>query len=795
MSWSNLIGASCIALAAAAASGAGDAPEADSAAIELFESRIRPVLAETCFRCHGGEKTAHDLRVDSREALLKGGRSGPAVVPGRPEESLLFSAIEHRDGGEFQMPPGSKLPAETIAAFAAWIRQGAAWPADRPGANAFESRRHWAYRPVQTVALPAASAWSDHPVDRFIAAGWSARGLKPAPPAERRALIRRLYFDLWGLPPTPGEIDAALADPSPDAWPRLIDRLLESPHYGERWGRYWMDVVRYADTAGDNADYPVPEARLYRDYLIDSFNADKPFDQFIREQIAGDLLAAEALRSGGGSDRFAEQTIATGFIALSRRYATGPYELWHLTLEDTIDTVGRAFLGLTFKCARCHDHKFDPVTQEDYYALYGIFASTQFPWAGGEEFHSKQIGRMHFPPLLPDDDVAPRLREHQAAVEELQAQIQQAETDGAKDRVKELKRSLRDVLRSGGPAGVPCAYAVRDAAPTDVPLQRKGDPAQPGPVIPRRMPAFLDLSAEPIPAGQSGRLQLARWLTRPDHPLTARVMVNRIWQHHFGKGIVATPSNFGTSGEPPTHPELLDFLAGYFIDHGWSVKAVHRLILTSQTWQLSSNIVDDSAAADPDNRYYWRHDRRRLDAEAIRDALLFVSGTLNLERPGQHPFPDIKTWTWTQHAPFKDVYPSSHRSVYLMTQRIQRHPFLALFDGPDTNTTTDVRSSSIVPLQALFWMNSPLVHEQAEHFARRLLAAAPDDGGRLRTAFVLAYGREPSPTDEIPRYIDYARRYRAELTNAGVAPEQRELETWTSLARILLGANEFLYVD
>jgi hypothetical protein len=772
---------------------AQDATEA--ASIELFETRIRPVLAEICFRCHGGEKTAHELRVDSREALIKGGQSGPAVVPGKPEQSLLLTAIERREGSDYQMPPGGKLPSETIAAFAKWIQQGALWPAESSGPNPFEQRRHWAFQPVGRIEPPADVGGSNHPVDRFIAAGWRDHGLRPAPLADRRTLVRRVYFDLLGLPPSPTEIDAFLADMTPDAWPRLIDRLLESPHYGERWGRYWMDVVRYADTAGDNADYPIPEARLYRDYVIDAFHRDKPFDEFIREQIAGDLLAAKAM-GNGERGKFAEQTIATGFLALSRRYATAPYELWHLTLEDTIDTVGRAFLGLTFKCARCHDHKFDPVTQEDYYALYGIFASTQFPWAGGEEFHSKQLGRMHFAPLSPADEIARETADHLAAVESLQSRIKQAEADGSKDALKDLKGELRDRLRRGAPPGVPCAYAVREGTPVDAPLQYKGDPSQPGPVIPRRMPAFLGLSDEPIPAGQSGRLQLANWLTRPDHPLTARVIVNRVWQHHFGKGIVATPSNFGMRGEPPTHPELLDFLARYLVEHEWSIKALHRLILTSQTWRLSSLSNPESVAADPDNRFYARFERRRLDAEAIRDALLAAAGALQLERPGEHPFPDIKAWTWTQHAPFKDVYPSSHRSVYLMTQRLQRHPFLALFDGPDANTTTDERSSSIVPLQALFWMNSPLVHDAADGFAQRLRAASTEDEQRVRTALRLAYGREPHGDEEIDRYLDYLKRYRNELaTTTGLNPDDAERELWASLARIVLCANEFLYID
>ena len=784
------------------------AGKAEEDAETLFETRVRPLLAQTCFRCHGGEKTSHDLRVDSRAALIKGGKNGPAVSPSEPDKSLLLQAIEYREDAEFQMPPEGKLPEETIAAVAKWIKFGAPWPEAKPGAAAFSREAHWAYQPVKKVEPPAdPSGWSEHPIDRFVSAKWRELKLSPAGLADKRTLIRRLYFDLIGLPPPPEEVDAFLGDQSPDAWTKLIDRLLQSPRYGERWGRHWMDVVRYADTAGDNADYPVPEARLYRDYIIDAFNADKPYDQFVREQVAGDILAAQTVLSGGTKDQFAEQTIATGFLALSRRYATGPYELWHLTLEDTIDTVGRAFLGQTFKCARCHDHKFDPITREDYYALYGIFASTQFPWPGGEEYASKQFGRQHFVSLVPPLEALPQFEAHAARMKQLEEEIKTLEAGKKEEDVKARKGELRDLLRTSVPPGLPCAYGVREGTAADAPIQEKGDPAQPGAMVPRRMPALVKLPTEiNVPSGTSGRMQLAQWLTHPGHPLTARVMVNRIWQHHFGRGIVATPSNFGTRGELPTHPELLDYLARYFVEQGWSVKQMHRLILTSNTWRLASNVqspkskVQGQESADTDfgpgtlDFGLAARDRERLDAEAIRDGMLSVAGTLDLKRPGAHPFPDIKTWPWTQHAPFKDVYPSQHRSVYLMTQRIQRHPFLALFDGPDTNTTTDQRTASTVPLQALFWMNSPLVQEQSAAFARRLVASASESTERIRMAFRLAYSREPTSA-ESERYVRFVENYRAELAKNGVEANQAELEAWASVAKTILSSNEFVYID
>ena len=826
-------------LAVAAATARGEPPRPDSDT--FFELKIRPVLAGTCFKCHGGKKVSNGLRLDSRAALLKGGDHGPAIVPGTAGKSLLVQAIR-RTHPDIQMPPDRRLPAPVVADFTAWVERGAAWP-QSAGSQAWatKAQRHWAYVPVKQVSPPPdTSGWSDNPIDRFVLAKLRQQGLRPVGPADRRVLLRRVYFDLVGLPPTPEEMDAFLADRSPDAFAKVVDRLLASPQYGERWGRHWLDVARYADTAGDNADYPIPEVRLYRDYVIDSFNTDKPYDQFVQEQLAGDILAR-----GGPRDRYAERVIATGFLALSRRYATAPYELWYLTMEDTIETTGRAFLGLTLRCARCHDHKFDPVTKEDYYALYGFFASTQYPWTGAEEFASKKKPREHLVPLLPPDEAAPRLAAYRQTIRKLDAEIRRTEKDGplarqlaeltrqVEAKAKQLRapaagkqnagalgaelaslqkkrdaanrrlqaelsrlRAERERLaKTGLPPDIPAAYAVQEGQPVDMYVHVRGDVAQHGPVVKRNVPRFLggDKPLD-IPKGSSGRLELARWLTRPDHPLTARVMVNRIWQHHFGKGIVATPSNFGVRGEPPTHPELLDWLAARFIDSGWSVKAVHRLILLSKTYQLASTYDGANAARDPANRCYWRYDRRRLDAEAIRDAMLAVSGKLDPARPGRQPFPPIDRWAWTQHNPFKEVYPSNHRSVYLMTQRFQRQPYLALFDGPDTNTSTGRRQTSTVPLQALFLMNNPFVREQAEGLARRLIRSSSDLRQRIHLAYWLAWSR-PAESGEVDKALAYVERYQKELAMVGAAAERIELEAWTSYARVVLSASEFVYLD
>ena len=763
----------------------------------FFELKVRPVLATNCLPCHGGKKTNSGFKVDSREAILRGGDRGPAIVPGEPGKSLLIQAVRQIDD-DLKMPPDRRLPEESTRTLAEWVAAGAAWPKEAAKKSPTEEQgaRHWAFERVK-VALPPedSTGWSTAPIDRFVAARRRAAGLSPVRQADRRALIRRVTFDLIGLPPTPEEISDFLADRSPCAFSHVVDRLLASPHYGERWGRHWMDVVRYADTAGDNADYPIPEAARYRDYIIDSFNADKPYDRMIREHLAGDLLARSA-----PAERFAESVIATGFLALSRRYATAPFELWHLTLEDAIDTTGRAFLGLTLRCARCHDHKFDPVTQRDYYSLYGIFASTTFPYAGSEELQSKSFPRMNFVPTSHSKEAKAKLERYRSRLAELdrEAKALESKSDAAsRSRMDKLRAEWSKLGRASLPPGVPGSYAVSEGQPVDVPLQRRGDPESPGAVVPRGVPRFPFLAAEAatdVAPGSSGRLELALWLTQPDHPLTARVMANRIWQHHFGRGIVATPSNFGIRGEPPSHPELLDWLAARFVAGGWSIKRLHREVLLSQTYQLSSESDSPDAARDPDNRWLWRFPHRRLDAESIRDAMLAVSGGLDRRRPGPHPFPPIEGWQWTQHNPFKAVYPTRDRSVYLMTQRLVKHPFMAIFDGPDTNASTDLRPQSTVPLQALYLRNNPFVQEQSAGFALRLIAGDSEPQPRIRRAFELAWGRQPDP-EEIDRWLRYLSDCRTALAAPQAPQAAIEREAWSSLAKVMLTSNEFLYVD
>ncbi len=789
------------------------APAAEPDADVFFENQVRPLLVKACQECHGPVKQWGELRLDSRGAMLRGGETGPVLVPGQPTKSLLIEAISH--GGDVRMPPKKKLDAEQIAVLTRWVELGAPWPGDsgailRKGEITAEDRAFWSFQPIKKPAVPTVrdQAWPITDVDRFLHSKWEAKGLLPAGPAEKQTLLRRATFDLIGLPPTPDEIEAFLSDDTPEAFPRVVDRLLASPHYGERWGRHWLDVVRYGDTAGETADYPVPQAYRYRNYVIQAFNADKPYDQFVREQLAGDLLALR-----GPREKYAEQVTATGFLAISRRFGFDPENYHHLTIQDSIDTIGQAFLGLTLGCARCHDHKFDPVTRQDYYALYGIFDSSKYTFPGSEE----KKRPYDLVPLLPPAEVAESQAKFDAQMSALNAEIKTlSEAHGAlakeiaeKDKTPEkapaeLKEKLAELGRQLAPkqqakgalelvGAYETAYAVVEGKPKNARIHKRGEPLDLGEEVPRR---FLDvLGKDPLAdMAVSGRLQLAEWLTRPENPLTARVMVNRIWQHHFGTGLVSTTNDFGSRGQKPIDPELLDYLSARFREENWSVKSLHRLILRSRAYQLSSRATPQALAADPANTLLSYFPRRRLDAESIRDSLLAIGGKLNPAMAGPHPFPPVNQWGYTQHAPFAAVYETNHRSVYLMTQRIKRHPYLALFDGADTNASTPKRAPTTVPTQALFFMNDPLVHEQAGGFAGRLLAAGGDEPARIKRAYQTALGRSPTAEEE-REVCMFLESYRAKLAELQSPADQREPLAWSALARTLFARNEFAFVE
>jgi hypothetical protein len=755
---------------------------------EFFEVKVRPVLIESCFQCHGGEKTSSGLRVDRREHLMEGGERGAAIIPGDGENSLLVQSLR-RTHVDVAMPPSKSLPDNVINDIATWIDQGALWPEatssrDHESAEA-GSNRHWAFRPLRPVAVPETNDPSvRHPIDRFIRAEQQRRGLRAVAKADRRTLIRRASFDLTGLPPSWDQTQQFLEDSHPRAFMNLVDQLLASPHYGERWGRHWLDLARYADTAGDNSDYPIPQAHLYRDYVIDALNHDKPYDEFIREQIAGDILAGR-----GPAERYAERVIATGFLAQAKRFGTGDLEGMHLIIEDTLDTIGKVVLGLGLRCARCHDHKYDPITMEDYYGLYGFFQSTSYPFPGGESVKEQR----YFVPTAPPSHLAQQDEAYFAQRAEEIDRLKQAIAAG---NDADANQAALDKIEAQAPSRLaPVAYAVTEGKIGDARVQKGGNPYRKGETVARRFPEFLckDQQLE-IPSETSGRLQLANWLTDPANPLTARVMANRIWQFHFGKPLVPTPSNFGLQGASPTHPELLDWLAAEFINSGWSLKAMHRLIMSSDTYQMAAAHDASNQAVDSGNEFFWRFDRRRLDAESIRDAMLLLGRSLDIRRPGAHPFPSKDQWKWTAHRQFKAVYPSNHRSVYLMVQRLHPHPFLSIFNGPNTSATTEMRDSSTVPLQALFMSNSALVMDQASGFASSLIKEEPDAERRIERAFQEAFLRLPNERER-DRTMRFLAQYEQALSNEGVPAEQHTREAWTAFAHALLTANEFLFVD
>jgi hypothetical protein len=686
---------------------------------------------------------------------------------------------------------------------------------------------YWSFRPLQQPKPPVVrqQEWVQTPIDRFILREIESRELTPSGPADRRTLIRRATYDLTGLPPTPAEIEDFIRDSSPGAFERVIERLLASPAYGERWGRHWLDVVRYADTAGDNSDYPVPDLYKYRNWVIRAFQSDLPYDRFVQEQIAGDLMPAATPQERH------EKVIATGYLANSKRF--GSYEdaryPWHLTIEDTIDNLGRTFLALTINCCRCHDHKFDPLTSADYYSLYGFFSSTRYPWPGIELDKAPR----DLAPLAPAELVAAHEKERKQQVAAFDAKLTKNETDKAianeklkatesianenerKSKVTDLTRRL-DALKHEmksiqqereriirRPLPFETAYAVAEGKNDNnkkvgnASIQIKGDPERLGPEVPRGFPAILGGQKLSPKSNGSGRLQLAGWLSDPANPLTARVMANRIWQHHFGRGLVPTPSDFGRQGQPPSHPELLDYLAQRFIDHGWSIKAMHRLIMSSRVYQQSSSAESkavSSRSIDVENRYLAHYPRRRLDAESIRDSLLSVSGLIDRSMAGVHPFPKPAAWDYTQHKPFKANYDSRHRSVYLMVQRIQRHPFLGLFDGADANAGTAHRTISTTPLQALYLMNDPFLAEATKRLAQRLCSEAESDENRVDHAFKLLYGR-PADTEDHATMRSYLTTVRRRLQLMQIPLSSVEPLTWESVCRAMLINNEFMYVE
>ena len=753
-----------------------DGPSSEG--ITFFETHVRPVLVAHCYECHSreAEKVGGRLLLDSRDGMRKGGESGPALVPGKPDESLLLHALrwEH----DLEMPPDEPLPEATISRLAEWIAQGAPDPRARnPGPAVPDSSAGlatlWSLAPIRRPAAPPPSSQSPHAdwprgeIDRFVLSRMEGEGLAPTSDASPETLVRRLHFDLIGLPPTLDRLQRFVADfdrhPEP-AVADLVEELLASPHFGERWGRHWLDVARYAESNGNDGlsrNPTFPHAWRYRDYVIDALNTDVPYDRFLAEQIAGDLLPSATPED---RDRL---LVATGYLALSAKPAKAMNNNFAMdVVADQLDLIGRGVLGLGIGCARCHDHKFDPIPLRDYYALAGIFTSTETMWglAGNEKLTAPPTD-LHVLSTVPG--VAPPPDFVESVV---------------------LRESATGQPKKSPPSpwkpGTPLAMGARDAKePADCRINLKGDAKKLGDSVPRGFLSAVSLDGTiAIAPETSGRRELAAWLASPDHPLTARVFVNRAWGHLFARGLVATPDDFGHYGSRPTHPDLLDHLASRFIDDGWSIKSVVRSIVLSRTYRLASTTDAAAASRDPANLWLSRQARRRLDAESLRDAMLQVSGQLD-RNPGEGS-PVRHRDILVNLAGTSLHQPSPHRSIYLCYLRDSPPPELVAFDLPDFRTVTGRRDVSVRPDQALWLFNNPFVVEQSRHLARSLGSSTGHESiTRLYRRILL---RNPEP-DELVRA--------AHLLSSTGKETGSLTEAWASLAQALLISNEFRYLD
>jgi len=791
--------------------GTADARAADptKAQLDFFESKIRPVLANNCYKCHStkAEKVKGGLLLDSREALLKGGDSGEAIVAGDPEKSLLIKAVRYSDP-DLQMPPkGEKLSEQQVADLTAWIRMGAPDPRTASAAQknwSDPNAKHWAWQPVKKPAVPtgADAGWVKTPLDNFIVAKLSEKGMKPNPAADKRTLIRRVYFDLIGLPPTPDEVEKFVNDSSPSAFEKVVDGLLASPQYGERWGRHWLDTARYADTKGEvrrqREDPNYPFAWTYRDYVIRSFNEDKPYNVFVAEQIAADKLSTVSVNKSNLS--------ALGFLTLGERFQG----MQHDIINDRIDVVTKGFLGMTVTCARCHDHKFDPIPQKDYYSLHGIFASSREP---------------EIEPVISVVSNTPEYRDYyekrialQQEEQQLEAKFIELRRKRDRDAIRELQKETRQNvgkiarLEMNHPAAPARAMVIEDVPkPKDSPVFIRGEAENKGAIVPRRFLEVLSGPVRPEFKNGSGRLELASAITSKNNPLTARVMINRIWLHHFGEGFVSTPDDFGTMSEAPSHPELLDYLASRFMEEHWSIKKMHKLILMSAVYQQSSANNPRYAQIDPNNRLLWRANIRRLEFEPIRDSLLAIGGTLDKTMYGRPV--DLN----------REPY-STRRSVYGFIDRQNPSDVLVNFDFANPDMTNGKRHQTTVPQQALFFMNGPLVVESAKNLVSRPdFAALSTDEERIRFLYLFVYQRLPS-SSEIQLGLDFVSQQPSQERVASTAPaafanarrkqgpvamaaqnmkrggrepmkSRTPLTAWQEYAHALLQGNEFSFVN
>jgi cytochrome c553 len=778
----------------------------DSARLEFFEKQVRPLLADRCYNCHSADTNSQSgLRVDDRQGLVVGGNRGAAVIPGEPDKSLLIRAVRYQD--DLKMPPKAQLTAEEIAILERWVAEGAVWPkAELPatvGERAEEydrlRREHWAWQPLRETPPPAVqdTTWPRDDVDRYVLSRLEQAGLHPAGDARRQALLRRVTFDLTGLPPTPEEIDAFVEDESPGAFERVVDRLLASPAHAERWARHWLDLARYGESTGSARNLPFPHAWRYRDYVIQAIQTDKPYPQFLQEQIAGDLLPARSVREK------AEQLVATGFLALGVKDVNQRFKVRYLmdNVDEQIDTVTRSILGLTVSCARCHDHKFDPVPTSEYYALAGIFRSTDLcaglrnkMGGGGLDYYDTDLLISLAADLQPTPEPT-QIAEARRTFTQAQAEFRRLQRnpegdeklpDGRPKRAaarQKMNQAQQALLQLTDPAvNGPIALGVRDSQTVaDTEIRVRGEAEKLGPVVPR---GFLSLISLPNPPAinprQSGRLELAQWLSSPDNPLTQRVLVNRVWQHLFGTGLVASVDNFGVTGEAPSHPELLDHLAIRFVRGGSSLRRLIRTLVLSRTYQLAADSIPANLAADPANRLLWRHTPRRLDAEEIRDAMLASAGTLDSSRPQGSPAAALRVIELRNNGPearrlLDSAQASRHRSLFLPLLRGLTPESLEVFDFAEQGLVTGQRETTTVAPQALYLLNDVFIWNRARELADRLLVRADlDDARRVHWAYRLTFGRSPSG-EELNRsleFLDPSREEHQQLvaTNADAAP-------------------------
>lgn len=832
-------------------------------AVQFFETKIRPVLAENCYRCHSadGLGVRGGLSVDNRAALLAGGESGPAIVPGNLEESILWNAINHRD---YRMPPKSKLPDSVIEDFRKWIEMGAPDPRVQTGVvihskvtpeDIEKGKAFWSFRAPMEIAprTNKFSSWAKSTIDRYVSQGWDDNDLTPAEDTDATTLLRRIYIDLVGLPPSLDEQDSFLRSfkSSPEtAIEELVDELLERPQFGERWGRHWLDVARYAESTGKEVDMTFPHAWRYRDYVIDSFNADKPYDQFIQEQIAGDLLLAKT------DAQWQEHLIATGFLALGPKSLAeqNPRQFQADLIDEQIDTTTRVLLGVSVACARCHDHKYDPIPQSDYYALAGIFQSTTTFYGGNRSQRNRQPSNLI---ILPIEDHAKtdkpisksELAELKSQLKEVEAQYEEArrvqrnpalakdKTPGSRpsflnvaildQAIAMLTNKIHSVDSDGKPIsmcmGVQDADKVRSAR-----LLVRGEIDQPAQEVERGFVQVLSNQPVKLSNQSSGRLEFAKWIASKDNPLTAKVMVNRIWQHLIGKAIVREPDNFGFSGLAPTHPELLDHLAIDFMNNNWSVKHTIRSIVHSRVYRLSSQYDADRLEADPENFHIARVNVRRLDAESMRDSMLSIAGQLDLARPRASVIAAFGQVTLGPNGPVsippatismildKDKsfatgaaglrafgnsrnpnanpfeLPSYFRSVYLPIARNTLPRALDVFDFAEPSLVVGTRESSNTPDQALYMLNNPFVLEQSDALARRIMKLSSDPIGRARKAFNLVYGRSATEAELQSASVFFRK---AGENKGSLSREQQSFKTLSEFCQALFCSAEFRFIN